>query len=200
MAFLPNFSSDFAPLFDLLDDYNVRQACRPKPRTTPVRSFTPRFDVYELNNNYHLNGELPGVNQASIDIEFIDPHTLVIKGRVERRYRDSASNTNDQAEVPNDASSVKSLQPTVEDEDEGANDAASAGSSTKSSEQVDVQEQTKPRYKYWITERPIGEFHRAFTFPTRIDQDTVKATLKDGILSVIVPKEPAPTLKKIRVE
>ncbi|KAE8337708.1 hypothetical protein BDV24DRAFT_139373 [Aspergillus arachidicola] len=196
MAFFSNFSGDFAPLFHLLDDYDVHQAYRPRPRTTPVRSFTPRFDVYELNNNYHLNGELPGVNQASLDIEFTDPHTLVIKGHVERKYSDSTSNTNEQAEVPNDASSVKPLQPTVEDEGEEASDAASA----QSSKQVALQEQTKPHYKYWITERPVGEFHRAFTFPTRVDQDTVKATLKDGILSVIVPKEPAPTLKKIRVE
>ncbi|KAB8214548.1 HSP20-like chaperone [Aspergillus novoparasiticus] len=196
MAFFSNFSSDFAPLFHLLDDYDVHQAYRPKPRTTSVRSFTPRFDVYELNNNYHLNGELPGINQASLDIEFTDPHTLVIKGHVERKYSDSTSNTNEQAEVPNDASSVKPLQPTVEDEDEEASDAASA----QSSKQVALQEQTKPHYKYWITERPVGEFHRAFTFPTRVDQNTVKATLKDGILSVIVPKEPAPTLKKIRVE
>ncbi|BAE57258.1 putative heat shock protein Hsp30-like protein [Aspergillus flavus] len=198
MAFFSNFSGDFAPLFHLLDDYDVHQAYRPKPRTTTVRSFTPRFDVYELNNNYHLNGELPGVNQASLDIEFTDPHTLVIKGRVERKYSDSTSSTNEHAEVPNDASSVKSLQPTVEDEDEEANDAASVGSSAQSSKQVALQEQTN--HKYWITERPVGEFHRAFTFPTRVDQDTVKATLKDGILSVIVPKEPAPTFKKIRVE
>ncbi|OGM40864.1 heat shock protein [Aspergillus bombycis] len=196
MAFLPNISGDFAPLFHLLDDYDVHRACRPKRRTTPVRSFTPRFDVYEINNNYHLNGELPGVNQASLDIEFTDPHTLVIKGCVERNYSDSTSNTNEQAEFLIDASSAKSLQPTVEDEDEEASDAASA----KSSKQVTVQEQTKSHYKYWIAERPVGKFHRAFTFPIRVDQNTVKATLKDGILSVIVPKEAAPTLKKIRVE
>ncbi|KNG86051.1 heat shock protein [Aspergillus nomiae NRRL 13137] len=200
MAFFPNISGDFAPLFHLLDDYDVHRACRPKRRTTPVRSLTPRFDVYEINNSYHLNGELPGVNQSSLDIEFTDPHTLVIKGCVERNYSDSTSNTKEQAEVLNDASSVKSLQPTVEDEDEEASDTASASSSTKSSKQATTQEQTKSHYKYWIAERPVGEFHRAFTFPTRVDQDTVKATLKDGILSVIIPKEPAPTLKKIRVE
>ncbi|KAE8376844.1 HSP20-like chaperone [Aspergillus bertholletiae] len=200
MTFTRDFSGDFAPLLHLLDGYGVHRAYRPKQRTTPARSFTPRFDVYETRNNYHLDGDLPDVNKNSLDIEFTDRHTLVIKGRAERNYNDGTSNTNEQGEVLNNTSSINPLQPTVEDEDEEASDAVSSSSSTKSSEQVATQEQTKLHHKYWITERPVGEFYRAFTFPTRVDQDTVKATLKDGVLSVIVPKEPAPTLKKIRVE
>ena len=39
-----------------------------------------------------------------------------------------------------------------------------------------------------------------FTFPGRVDQDRVKASLRNGILSVNVPKATAPKTKKISVE
>ncbi|KAB8070685.1 HSP20-like chaperone [Aspergillus leporis] len=199
MAYFPQLPSDFAPLFHLLDDYDSHRSCRPKQRTTPIRTFTPRFDVYEVNQNYYLNGELPGVNQSDIDIEFTDPHTLVIKGRVERSSSNNTISTNDQNETSGETSSMKSFQPTVEDEDEETG-ASSPSTPAETPKQVTAQEKIKPRHKYWVIERSVGEFHRAFNFSTRLDQDAVKASLKDGILSVIVPKEPAPTLKKIRVE
>ncbi|KAL4896405.1 heat shock Hsp30-like protein [Aspergillus ambiguus] len=187
--------NDFAPLFHLLDDYDVHRSCRPKQRVTPVRSFSPRFDVYEANDGYHLNGELPGVDQNNIEIEFTDPHTLVVKGRAERTYATSHA----QPPVAEDAPRAKSRQPTVEDEDD-ASDSASVSSSASASKQAVAPQPAERSYKFWASERSVGEFHRAFTFPTRVDQDAVKASLKDGLLSVVVPKEPAPKLKKIRVE
>ncbi|KAF7597415.1 hypothetical protein BBP40_003662 [Aspergillus hancockii] len=200
MAFFPQLSRDFTPLFHLLDDYDYHRSCRPKPRTTPVRrTCTPRFDVYEVNENYYLNGELPGVNQSDIDIEFTDPLTLVIKGRVERNHSNGTCNTDEQNETSSETSSMKTFQPTVEDENEETG-ASFPSTLAEPFKHVVTQEKTRPRHKYWVTERSIGEFHRVFNFPTRVDQDAVKASLKDGILSVIVPKEPAPTLKKIRVE
>ncbi|KAI5289691.1 hypothetical protein KEM52_000693 [Ascosphaera acerosa] len=42
--------------------------------------------------------------------------------------------------------------------------------------------------KYWVTERTTGAFHRTFNFPSRVDQDRVTATLRDGLLSIYVPK------------
>ena len=55
-------------------------------------------------------------------------------------------------------------------------------------------------HRYWVSERSTGEFQRSFKFPTRVDQDAVKASLRNGILSVTVPKATAPTPKKITVE
>nr|AAV33735.1 30 kDa heat shock protein [Trichophyton rubrum] len=50
-----------------------------------------------------------------------------------------------------------------------------------------------------MTERSVGEFNRVFKFPSRVDQDAVSASLKDGILSVNVPKAAPPTVKKINI-
>ncbi|KAJ5106078.1 hypothetical protein NUU61_003425 [Penicillium alfredii] len=162
--FRANFptSGDFAPLFRLLDDYDVHRSSR----SAPVRSFSPRFDVRESDDAYHLDGELPGIAQKDIDIEFSDPQTLVVKGRTEREYHTSpeASPEGDEANL-----------------DQKAKDA-------------------QPAHHFWASERSVGEFQRTFSFPARVDQDAVKASLKNGILSVLVPKTTAAVSKKITIE
>lgn len=45
--------------------------------------------------------------------------------------------------------------------------------------------------KYWIAERPIGVFERKFKFEGLIDQDNVRASLENGLLTVVVPKREA---------
>lgn len=183
MAFL-SCNSNFSPLFRLLDDYETHRS-----RPTRSRAFTPAFDVRELTDGYYLDGELPGVDQSNIDIEFSDPHTLVIKGHTERNYQ------NHHHESP--GGSPRWRQPTVEDED--VSDFHDTGDSTETSHQPTDHVQS-PATHYWASERSIGEFQRTFTFPTRVDQDAVRASLRNGILSVVVPKEAAPKTKKIRIE
>ncbi|KAJ5514859.1 HSP20-like chaperone [Penicillium fimorum] len=182
-----------APLFQLLNDYETPQyKSRQCPKSRCIKqerssSFAPAFDVRELTTAYYLDGELPGVDQSNIEIEFTDPHTLVIKGHTERDY------IND-----NDSSSSRSSspagwhQPTVEDED---------AASTSSADTVDTAashaEDDQPHF--WTKERSIGDFQRTFSFTARVDQDSVRASLKNGVLSVIVPKEATPAPKKIRI-
>ncbi|KAL9118111.1 MAG: hypothetical protein Q9187_005348, partial [Circinaria calcarea] len=101
---------------------------------------------------------------------------------------------------------------TVEDENNdqsksGADQAKSGSDQANNSTSKDVAKSSKnakkseePAFKYWVTERSVGEFHRSFSFPTRVDQDNVKASLKNGILSVIVPKMSAPTSRRIEIE
>lgn len=199
MSLFQHCSGDYAPLFRLLDDYDVHRSCRPAKRMTPVRSFIPQFDAYEAKDVYHLDGELPGVDQNDIEIEFTDPHTLVIKGHADRSYAAGTKEPDNGAEQH--ASPTRSHQATVEDEDgDNASDSVSTNSSTKTPTKISTPKPTKSVYKYWATERNIGEFRREFTFPARVDQNSVKASLRDGILSVTVPKEAAPKLKKIRIE
>lgn len=201
MAFFPRFStSDFTPLFRLLDDYDIHRASRPSSRFPSVHSFAPKFDVRELKDGYRLDGELPGVSPKDIEIEFTDSHTLVIRGRSEREYNDTnVDESQPQTEgAADDASSSKSYQPTVEDEDEAGDSSVTAPA--KPAEKQVSKNKSEPAYKYWVTERSVGEFHRTFTFPTRVDQDAVKASLKNGILSIVVPKARAPSTRKIPIE
>jgi len=53
---------------------------------------------------------------------------------------------------------------------------------------------------YFSYERSYGSFTRAFTLPEGIDADKVQATLKDGVLSILVPKKPEAQPKKVAIK
>lgn len=193
MSLFPHFpQNEFAPIFRLLDDYDTHKSGR--GAQSQIRAFQPKFDVRELKDSYELHGELPGIEQKDMDIEFSDPHTLVIKGRVERSYE---SGTPSQGRITGEVADQKSHKATVEDDKEGE------GAVTKSAgnKEVSKQEgQKKDQATYWVSERSVGEFHRSFSFPSRVDQDNVKAKLNNGVLTITVPKAAAPKSKKISIE
>lgn len=198
---MPRFT-ELSPLFHLLDDYETHRSRRhTRTSCTSSTSFTPAFDVRELNDNYYLDGELPGVHQSNIEIEFSDPQTLVIKGHTERESHND--DVNPSSPSPSGGSPTRWHQPTVEDEEHAESETTDKTENaqsviTKKSAQHPVpQKMSSPRY--WVSERSVGDFQRTFTFPARVDQDAVRASLKNGILSVVVPKEAAPRTKKIRV-
>lgn len=196
MSLFPRFTQEFAPLFRLMDDYD-RHAFKHINNQT-MRSFSPKFDVKELKDAYELHGEFPGIEQKNINIEWTDANTLTISGRHEnvREEGQRPGGFIEEGEVPKQLEGGKKVhQPTVEDE--------SAEAASKSTEQQVAKQSEQKRTdepKYWVSERSVGEFHRSFAFPTRVDQDAVKASLKNGILSIVVPKAKAPQPRKINIE
>lgn len=53
---------------------------------------------------------------------------------------------------------------------------------------------------YIQIERPYGNFHRTFNLPRIINQERIKAALKDGVLRVVLPKKEEIHPKQILVE
>ncbi len=53
---------------------------------------------------------------------------------------------------------------------------------------------------YHRVERAYGSFQRAFTLPSTIQQDKVKAKFKDGVLEITLPKVEEAKPKQITVE
>ena len=235
---------EMAPFFRVLDTAvaeltNTNGADR-AARHHQRRSFTPRFDVREVGGSYELQGELPGMEQKDLEIEFVDDKTLVIRGRAERESEDGSdvSKKNDEAVASAsasasagennsaDATSVHNHdndnaasgqnnnaayhKASVEDEDGFVDAGAEANTDTKGKEPLSNDDDStiaaadpatsvpepspnsssssEPHFKYWVRERSLGEFERRFAFPGRVDQEAVKASLRNGILSVVVPK------------
>ncbi len=50
---------------------------------------------------------------------------------------------------------------------------------------------------YYTAERAYGAFHRTFTLPEGVDVEHIAADLKDGVLTLVVPKLPEMKAKKI---
>jgi len=197
----PPWDNNFRSLFRVMDD--LASNYETNPTSTSIRAFSPKFDVVEAEEAYNLHGELPGLDQKDISIEFTDPHTLVIKGRTETRYETPEQQEGGENSRITDASH----QPTVEDESAGN----TSGVTTKDnkdttmvssdSNKKGVVKAGQEKTKYWVSERSVGEFYRSFNFPSRVDQDGVKASLKQGVLSIVVPKLAASKgSRKINIE
>ncbi|KAF2710426.1 heat shock protein-like protein 30 [Pleomassaria siparia CBS 279.74] len=197
MSLFPRFTQEFTPLFRLIDDYE-KAAFR---ASSPLRTFSPKFDVRELNDSYELHGEFPGIEQKDINIEWTDANTLTITGRHETVREEGTRPTaaieqgepTKRIEAANGSSSSakdKQHQPSAEDE--------SAIQSPEPAEVIQRPDSNEP--KYWVSERSVGSFHRSFNFPNRVDQDAVKASLKNGILSVVVPKAKKVEPRRVMIE
>ena len=121
---------------------------------------SPKFDVKEDKDTYILESPVPGINRQDIVVEFSDDHTLTIRGRTEHSRED--------AQRPH-----------------GAFEGGQSQRSTFEAKEVD---RTAPEHAQWVSERSMREFGRGFTLPTRIDQARVVASLRNGVLSVVLPK------------
>lgn len=203
-------------MFRLLDEYASFANSKSTSFNQSARSFQPRFDVKEDETSYQLHGEFPGIEQKDINIEFTDANTLSIKGRSERR-REEGTRPSAQVEAPAEATEQPQIaesdsssyhKASVEDESEAtmsggnpdATPAETPAESVAEPESQQVTEAPKPKSTYWVSERSVGSFARTFRFPTRVDQEHVKASLKDGILSVVIPKAQLPPNRRIDIE
>jgi HSP20 family protein len=62
--------------------------------------------------------------------------------------------------------------------------------------EAEKKEQGETYYSY---ERSYGSFLRSFTLPNGADAEHARAELKDGVLTVVIPKSPAAQPRKISV-
>jgi len=193
VAFYPRFAAtgDLSPLFQLLDDCDGHRSGGPSAVSSASRpqssqTVSPKFDLREANDSYLLDGEVPGISQSDVEVEFADANILVVKGRSARDY--DTANSSEQATSP------KSRQASVEDEVDKGSVIVSAKLSNE-----EVSKKSPPEFTYRLSEREVGQFQRKFTFPKKVDQDGVKASLKNGILSIVVPKAAVYMAKKITI-
>lgn len=63
------------------------------------------------------------------------------------------------------------------------------------------QEEGERQGQYYAYERSFGSFSRSFTLPESADLDQIRSDLKDGVLTVVVPKKPGagPQRRKIQI-
>jgi HSP20 family protein len=62
------------------------------------------------------------------------------------------------------------------------------------------EERKQEHETYFSYERSYGSFTRSFTLPEGVDADKVNASLKDGVLTILVPKTPEALPKKVAIK
>jgi HSP20 family molecular chaperone IbpA len=212
MAFFPRelygANNSFTPLFRFLDDFdNYNKQTHPhRHHRGHIPTFQPKFDVREVEDAYELHGELAGMDKKDVHLEFTDPQTLLVRGRIERSYTAGTppagllEETKMSGAITEGGEEKKAHKVTVEDEtDDGSPTPATTTADEVEKHEPEKESKKTDKAKYWVSERSIGEFSRSFSFPVRINQDGVTAKLDNGILSVHVPKAPKHEARKIDV-
>lgn len=193
MAFFPRSLGDsdtsFTPLFRLLDDFDNYSRQGVSGRRTGMPSWQPKFDVCETGEAYELHGELPGINKEDVHIEFTEPQSMLIRGRTERTYTAGTP--------PAGLIEGTTRGGVITEGDKEIKKASEAGTEATEKEMPETKKSDKA--KYWLSERSVGEFSRSFNFPTQVDQESVTANFKDGILKILVPKAKKHESKRIAI-
>jgi HSP20 family molecular chaperone IbpA len=114
----------------------------PFERTPGRTTYSPRFDIWENDDEMILYGDLPGVMPEDLDVRFENP-VLTIHGKVSPRHMD-----------------IKLLH----------------------------------------GEYGIGDFHRTFTIGDAIDTERISAELKNGVVTVHLPKSEKVKPRRIEVK
>lgn len=201
MSLFPRFSQEFSPLFRLLDDYDRASRDGLTHSGRHIRAFAPKFDVKEHNEYYELHGDLPGIDQKDVSIEWSDSNTLTVSGRTESRYESGEPAAPSTTEGITGTHDYK--KPTVEEVDSSNQPADNVDTTDTTVAKTNANKEvakSEDAPKYWVTERSVGEFHRTFSFPGHVDQDSVKASLKNGVLTITVPKAKKPQTRRINIE
>ncbi|KAG8672489.1 hypothetical protein FPOAC1_005764 [Fusarium poae] len=175
-----------------------------------TRPWEPRFEAHETEDSFVLYGELPGLNKENVTVEFPEPRKLVVTGKVER-FTDvpKAAETITEQPAPaptpviesdnEDTQSRSSYQATVEDDVDDEFEVLSHTSQKSETVSQPQPETLSDKAREKQPEQPkqpeeprrsgyTKEFSRYFTFPTYVNHEAVTANLKDGLLTIIVPK------------
>jgi len=192
----PGFSS----LFKMLDDFEryssqdgqLTGAHGTDAAGIPQGIIAPKFDVAEHDKAYHLQGELPGVPPENVVLEFTDPQTLVVRGKVERSHIEG-----DPSLAPKRIGGGAE-QGKIEGKNGEKGEQQQQGEKKGDKETESKGGASKP--KYWLRERSYGEFSRVFNFPSSVDQDKVEARFENGVLNVIVPKVERKGARRIEIK
>jgi HSP20 family protein len=114
----------------------------PVGRTPGGATYSPRFDIWENDDEMILYGDLPGVLPEDLEVRFENP-VLTIHGKVRPRHND---------------------------------------------------------IKFLHGEYGVGDFHRTFTIGEAIDTERISAELKNGVVTVHLPKSEKVKPRRIDVK
>src|SRR5690348_1499776 len=62
------------------------------------------------------------------------------------------------------------------------------------------EEERREDETFYAWERAYGSFSRTFTLPEGADTDNIRADMRDGVLTLVIPKKPEVQPKKVQVQ
>ncbi|PMD62095.1 HSP20-like chaperone [Hyaloscypha bicolor E] len=171
---------DFSPILHYIDEFDRHFSHRHRF----VNCFIPRFDLEEDAHNYYLYGDIPGAVVNDITVEAHNNHSLVIYGKTLRPG--PGPREEDEVKGQEDPEFVKVM---VEDHEHGQEMGMHPHHSRHETYTAAAgSQQLQSEHRILLSERLVGDFHRTFAFPQPVVEEGVKASMENGVLSLLVPK------------
>ncbi|KAJ3716922.1 HSP20-like chaperone [Lentinula raphanica] len=188
MSIARQLFNEFRPLFRMLEEPMTRSPAALRynsifndPFFNSPALARPAVDVSEEGNKYIIEAELPGVPKEDVDVRIGDHgHSVTIEGKVTSRRGGPAS------------------APMPENGNAGEASAPAAGETTTTT----VANQSEPSNQI-STERQFinnASFTRTVWLSRPVDGNNVTAQLKDGVLTLSLPKSEDKGSVKISVD
>lgn len=171
--------------FDLPFAPFIHQSSEPRLVTShgDKHTIAPLFDVRETPEAYFLEGEFHGVSTTEdIRVEWTGPRTISIEANVSRVDLETEWGIDIEPKT-------KGKAPEEEDGRPAEPKRTASGKSGKDQKQAKFKDQSAIRQ--WTSERHVGHYHRTFTFPHDVKQESVKARLSQGLLKMMILKKEA---------
>lgn len=111
--------------------------------TRARKIYSPAVDIIERKDDILVLADMPGVNDASVDIT-LEKNVLTIYGKVD-------------PEIPE-------------------------------------------KHTLYLSEYGVGDYQRVFTLTDEVDREKIQATVKNGVLKILLPKAEVLKTKKISVK
>jgi len=201
--FMNLFNDTFSQLDRLTNDMNTHFTETLGPDWQKSLTRAPKVDIKETDKAYIIEGELPGVERKDIKLDWVDDNTLVLKSesRAEKVSQPQLEGSQAQGRIEGGGAKTNDVQMS------GANKDAAGGenSVTTTNASQDVAKPTEQKPIHHLTERSFSSYQRVFHFPGEVKHDDVKASLKNGVLTVTIPKivkeaEPEKKTRSVTVE
>jgi HSP20 family molecular chaperone IbpA len=190
-------SPSFTPLFQLLEDFDSYSRQFDSGHSHGIRrKFNPNFDLRELPDSYHLHGELPGIERGDVEMEFTGPQSLTIHGHSERSYTSGKPAAGFIERFPTGGAITEGSEDSTAQEVPRHEEATETEADTAVTHSEKAQQ---PLEKYWVLNEATGSSPGLSTSLSVSNRTRVQASMKNGILSVILPKAPTHGGRKISI-
>ncbi|KAH6702972.1 HSP20-like chaperone [Leptodontidium sp. MPI-SDFR-AT-0119] len=185
---------DFSPILHYIDEFDRHFSSRHRF----MNCFIPRFDLEEDDWNYYLYGDIPGATVSDITVEANDERTLVVYGNTKRPGPEREGEVKGEGvSNPTPGFQASSLREQEKQTSEPSPPIQPAPALTHHQRHLTSDSDPNPNpnpttnHVILLSERLTGDFHRTFAFPRAVNEKGVKASMENGVLSVVVPKRHA---------
>jgi len=159
--------------------------------------FAPKINLSEVEKNYYIHADLPGLNKDQVKMELSEDRILTISG--ERKYTYNNNNESTEKEKEEEKAKENENENEMETEQTEQNEKTEQENTAQKENEMETEKDDKV---FSVQECSYGSFSRSFSIPEDADIENIQAKMENGVLEVIFKKiePPKPQNRSIQIQ